>query len=133
MADNISIDIGYLRYFLKYLKDQGLASTPEIDIQQSRIDRLETALSAPAVPVIEGLEEALDWYSKIDLNELKQIEHPMYYLLTTARAYAALPKMQKVDLDGMSVDDFGMDFRKGANFVIEFLKFKYGELYAEVK
>lgn len=41
---------------------------------------------------IEGLDDAIDWYSKIDLGSLKEIDHPMAYLIEAARRYAAMTK-----------------------------------------
>lgn len=63
-------------------------------------------------------------------------------IIEAARAYAALPKMQKVDLafvsdmchcEGDNAPCTACSFDEGYNQAIDDIKSKYGELYAEVK
>lgn len=115
-------------------------------------NELKKRMSSPAVPVIEGLDEAIEEVAAFFERDDGPVDECATTLLKAARAYAALPKMQKVDFDVVFEDRIDTYSRKIKNenpslerademrFAIEALeivqkqiKAKYGELYAEVK
>lgn len=117
---------------------------------------LEAALSSPAVPVIEGFSEGdVKHCEDIERSMREENDTPLGYrmcippqetdsdfrfkrVFQAARAYAALAKMQKVDLDcarcAVYGDNSTQDIaNKSYNAALDDIKAKYGELYAEVK
>ena len=113
MADNLSEDIKYLRYFLKCLKDQGLASTSEINIQQARIDRLEAALSAPAVPAVMPITFVRFEYNGV---RLKTPHHE--FIVETPKQTPAVPVIEGLD-EAISIVSRHQDWRRGAEIEME--------------
>lgn len=110
------------------------------------------ALSSPRVPVIDGLDEAITVFEKgvpdladyeivgVYLADCEKYEDRCHMVAEAARAYAALPKMKKVDLGDCKLkivpsdpSEFAKGYVHGHIQAIDDIKSKYGELYAEVK
>lgn len=86
MADDAIEWLNEIRCWINRCKD-----TEWGEDDQTIVDFITAALSAPRVPVIDGLDEAIDLYGEI-FDKFPEVDHPIYRLVKAARAYAELQK-----------------------------------------